>query len=166
MPVDFDPAFKEELLRIQRKLDSITGPGVRHTRDRIYVGWPTIPTPRRQRPAEPATFLVSVEGAEAGAGKYHGYVTTGSSSPLSVETDLADTDLYAGPGGAEQIVIFNTLERGIPGHWLTDGGGIPQRPILAWWHPGGAMTNETQPRRIALIADMGYERDCDEEEEA
>lgn len=49
--MDLSPEFKAELRRIKRKLDGISGPGVRHCADSIYIGAPgkkKQPKPRRQ----------------------------------------------------------------------------------------------------------------------
>ena len=114
-------------------------------------------------PASPAPFWVYVHAPLTGGGKYYGYIAGAPGTAISVTTDLASAEMFTSAG--EEVVIFNTLENGTPDHILTDPGGIPNRPILAWWHPGRAETDEDPPRRICLIADVGYFHDCPEEEE-
>ena len=122
-----------------------------------------LPTPP---PAPSGTFRVLVLGPESGAGKYYGHVVRGESTPVSVTTDLAVADLGCSIADDEEVVIFNTLEKDMPGsHWLTDGAVVPGYPIVAWWHDGGAVTDETPPRRIACISDVGRFHNCPEEEE-
>jgi hypothetical protein len=107
------------------------------------------------------TFSVWIVGPLTGAGKYEGHVYEPQTpEPVSVTTNVDTADMGGASGAVVDIAIFKSLEKEHSGHWLTDGGPTPDRPILAWWHPGGAYTDEEPPRRIAIIADPGTFGDC------
>ena len=159
-----DDDFIKEFRRIQRWIRNFRGTGVTNTPEgaTVLIQFPRQPQPP-DRPRD--TFPVKVLGALAGAGKYYGHIYHGASDPVPVATDLTMDDLGGNEAAAgAEVVIFNALEKGTTGHWLTDPGSIPDRPISAYRHPGGAQTDEATPRPIVIIEDMGFDRDCDEEE--
>lgn len=58
------PDFAAELRRIRDKLDSIEGPGVRHTKTKIYIGQPAQRRQAKQRRPREGVFKVDVEATE------------------------------------------------------------------------------------------------------
>lgn len=151
----FSASHLQEAIDMLRPLSTIMGGGI--TEVTQFPEGTAIYTP--EPPPARRDFRVRVISAAPGAGKYYGEViVTGTSTPVSMSTDLVAADLSSGAG--EQVAIFNTYEKGTTGHWLTDPGSVPDRPIPAWWHDGGAMSDDDPPLRIACIADLGPSDDC------
>ena len=108
--MDLDPRDKAEIQRIRRKVDSIAGPGVRHTRETIHIGAPPAEHATR-RPSRPELFRMIVTQPDVGpsvvlAKFYDGSAAAGSAIPVRVYWQReVDDELYAfiPAGGTDSV---------------------------------------------------------------
>lgn len=134
-----------ELRRMRNKLDSIAGPGVVHTRDRVYVGRePRRREPKPRRVVEDVWVRVTDPAPQDGV--YYGVVLNVSATSAVDPATVTPDDIGASTG--QTVVIINKgPEVGTDGHSLTES------PVNARDFRGTpvGVTNETPGRLVVLI---------------
>ena len=137
----------KELKRLRQKVDTLSGPNVVNTRDRIFIGQRGRTFSRTGGRGEPDLWVYRTAD-ETGRGRYAGY-------EWSWSTDEIDPDGDDFPGGettGDEILIINGIEGELlttEEHWLSGLNG----PFPATW----GLMQSTDGRRVALIREYGPE---------
>lgn len=153
--IGLDRFSADELRRLRKKVDTLSGDGVTNHPEYITISNPQ----RRPPPRAPATVspvaLVKVTGNAAGGGKYDG-VIWGFPSVTTISPDTTLTTAELGQEG-DEVLILNAAEDGEVTHDLTEG--TPKVSVFLGYRHPWLITDEETPRPVYIINGIDWE-DC------
>lgn len=116
---------KAELQRIRKKLDGIRGPGVRHTKESVYIGSPLAQPGKRSPAAASGTVLVAIGGALTPGGLYFGttlrWQSNTGTGPPNPATSVTNATGVVVAFSEQEVYFLNGPEYGLllPTHDLS-----------------------------------------------